>query len=724
MEVLAKVDFNNILIIEDNPGDARLLSAILGGSPLVNYNVEIRFDLYGGLKALSEKKFNAILLDPGLPDSDGLETLQKIREINSGIPIIILTIDSNEQFALEAIKNGAQDFIFKGELKYSILEKSIRFAIERKKLELSAVSSENFYEKTFEQAAVGMLHLSLKGEILKINRKACEITGYIPEELIGRPISVIIHDEDQKKDNHDQFNLFLDETNAYSLEKRIIRKDGTVIWANLTGSLIKPIDVSEIIFITIEDIDLKKRLENIADFSLKNYKFLAENSPDIIIRLDKNLNVLYANPMIKSYMGKEADFYIGKNISEVAREKDFEKFGNYINDVIKSGEKDFIQETVQMINGLKTYEIVIIPEINKTGLLESVLLLARDITDRIKSEEEILRKNKLLESIIENNPIGMWITDKSRNRIHHNKILELIWGGSDYIPVDSMTEYKAWWTETGKEILSEDWPSLRALKFGEITLNEKINIKCHDGQIKTILYSAIPIFNSDDKIENVLVLNQDVTELLKMEQQLKVSLAEKEILMREIHHRVKNNLQIIMSLFNLQKDLLKNYSVEDIFTESQSRIRSMMLVHNMLYNTNVFTGIELNEYLTGLIKELQNSFSGKMNKIEFILEMNKVDVSPDYAINLGLIVNELILNAVKHGFKNKSEGKILVSVGRNNGSIQVNIKDTGDGIPEEIDFQASETLGFLIVNTLVSQLKGSIELIRDNGTEFKISFPA
>lgn len=724
MEVLDKVDSNTILIIEDNPGDARLLSAILGGSPFINYNIEIRFDLYSGLRTLSEKKFDVILLDPGLPDSNGLETLQKIREINPDIPIIILTVDSNEQFAVDAIKNGAQDFIFKGELKYSILEKSIKFAIERKRLELSAVSSMNFYEKTFEQAAVGMLHLSLKEKILKINRKACEITGYTPEELVGRPISVIIHDDDLKNNTNNQFNLFLDETKAYSLERRIIRKDGTVIWANLTGSIIKPVNVSEIIFITIEDIDLKKRLENIADFSLKNYKFLAENSPDIIIRLDKNLNVLYANPMIKSYMGKEADFYIGKNISEVTREKDFKKFRNSISDVIKSGEKDFIQETVQMINGLKTYEIFIIPEINKAGVLKSILVLARDITERIKAEEEILRKNKLLESIIENNTIGMWITDKNRNPIHHNKILELIWGGSDYIPVNMMTDYKAWWADSGKEIQNEDWPSIRALKYGETTLNEKINIKCYDGQIKTILYSAIPIFNSDDKVENILVLNQDVTELLKMEEQLKVSLAEKEILMREIHHRVKNNLQIIMSLFNLQKDLLKNYSVEEIFTENQSRIRSMMLVHNMLYKTNIFTGIELSQYLTDLIRELQKLFSDKMNKIEFVLKLNKIEVSPDYAINLGLIVNELILNAVKHGFHFKQEGKIVVSAGRNSGKISLDVKDTGDGIPDEIDFQESDTFGFLIVNTLVSQLKGSIELIRGNGTEFKISFPA
>lgn len=150
----------------------------------------------------------------------------------------------------------------------------------------------------------------------------------------------------------------------------------------------------------------------------------------------------------------------------------------------------------------------------------------------------------------------------------------------------------------------------------------------------------------------------------------------------------------------------------------------MMLVHNMLYKTNIFTGIELSQYLTDLIRELQKLFSDKMNKIEFVLKLNKIEVSPDYAINLGLIVNELILNAVKHGFHFKQEGKIVVSAGRNSGKISLDVKDTGDGIPDEIDFQESDTFGFLIVNTLVSQLKGSIELIRGNGTEFKISFPA
>ena len=712
----------SVLIIEDNPGDTRLIKETLTGSLNENYNIDSCSHLSDGLNALSNKHYDILLLDLGLPDSSDLDTLRVIKEYHPRIPIVVLTLDSNNNLGSSAIESGAQDFITKSELDSSVLEKSIKFALERNKLETLIKTSENFYEKTFEQASLGMAHLSLEGNILKVNQKACELIGYKEQELLGQKVDLIIHDNDLNTDIDDWIKMIRGKIKSFSSDRRLIKKDGSVIWTRISGSLIKPAGKPVIIFITVEDIDLKKRSENILDRAFENYKVLAENSPDIIIRFDKELNILYANSVIKILNDKDPGYYVGKNLSEISDESDFRKWTDIIRGIFKTRMKKYVKESVETLSGSKTFEILMIPELAFDGEVVSVLIVLRDISERLRSEEELRKKNLLLEKIIENSPVGMWIADKNGNILRYNKTAELIWGITNYLPLEAQDVFRGWWTDTGKEIKKGEWALDRASKYGETCLNEIIDIESFDGQKKTIINSVVPILNSEEDIESILVINQDITRFQKMEKELKGSLAEKDMLMKEIHHRVKNNLQIILSLFNLQKNTSMNRTIEEVFTESQNRIRSMILVHDKLYRKGGISELDLSEYLTELIQELQKSFFDPDKNIEVELKLAKIQATIDDAIVLGLVVNELIVNAFKYAFRKRNCGVITVCLIAQDDKNVLTIKDNGDGIPENIELIKTKSLGLLLVNSLVSQLKGEIQLIRKEGSEFRITF--
>ena len=334
----------SILIIEDNLGDIRVVQEVLKEALDCRYDIDYCHNLSDGLSAMSKKKFDALILDLRLPDSSDLDTLKIIKSYNPEIPIIVLTIDSNEELGLAAIKVGAQDFFIKGNIQKASLEKSLKFAIERKRLEQKVKTTEDLFEITFEQASVGMSHLTVDKKILKVNQKMCDIVGYNKLELVGKDIDSFTHKDDIQADSNKLNELFKGEIKNYSFEKRLIRKDGTIIWVNITRTLIKTENNPVIIFSILEDITLKKRTEQILNQSFENYKLLAENSPDIIVRLDKNLNFLYVNSSIEKIEGKKPEELIGRNLSEFVEPERLKIIRDRIENAARSKKKQYYQE--------------------------------------------------------------------------------------------------------------------------------------------------------------------------------------------------------------------------------------------------------------------------------------------------------------------------------------------------------------------------------------------
>lgn len=222
--------------------------------------------------------------------------------------------------------------------------------------------------------------------------------------------------------------------------------------------------------------------------------------------------------------------------------------------------------------------------------------------------------------------------------------------------------------------------------------------------------------------QEVLCIIRDITEKKQIEEKINRSLKEKDVLLQEIHHRVKNNLQIVSSLLSLQSRYIEETESMEIFRDSQSRIKSMALIHEKLYQTGDLTRIDLAEYIPDLLSDLFRSYGVNNNLIKFKVESENISLDINTAIPCGLIINELVTNSIKHAFPGLMAGEINVELTYEPDGLKMKVKDDGVGFPEEFNLNNIKTLGLQLVISLIKQLDGSIELLNESGTCFNIIF--
>jgi two-component sensor histidine kinase/DNA-binding NarL/FixJ family response regulator len=210
----------------------------------------------------------------------------------------------------------------------------------------------------------------------------------------------------------------------------------------------------------------------------------------------------------------------------------------------------------------------------------------------------------------------------------------------------------------------------------------------------------------------------------RAEDQIEASLKEKEVLLREIHHRVKNNLQVVSSLLNMQARAAKDKDTIDILSESRNRINTMALIHSQLYESGNLSAINMKGFVDNMLRQLVQSYPVQDTKITQIVQGDDYPFPISVAVPVGLIVNELLSNAFKHAFVNRKEGKIEVSFGASEeGGVSLAISDDGVGLPNGFDINKSKTLGLRLVKILAEdQLQGKLEVISKEGTTFNIEF--
>ena len=279
-----------------------------------------------------------------------------------------------------------------------------------------------------------------------------------------------------------------------------------------------------------------------------------------------------------------------------------------------------------------------------------------------------------------------------------------------------------------------------------ISWKADIKILTKSGQEKWLTDSSVQVKNENGDIVGTLGLLQDITDRKQIEvkqreseikyrslfeetklaeQQITNSLKEKEILLKEIHHRVKNNMQVISSLLSLQSQFIQDDEALSLFKESQSRVKTMALIHEKLYQSNDLTKIKFDEYIHHLTNHLFDAYNEKQKSVKFIIKAQDISLAIDTAIPCGLVINELISNSLKHAFPDDREGEIYICMQSiENGLLKLVIQDNGIGLSPDIDFRNTETLGLQLICTLTEQLDGHIELDRDNGTKFTIAFPS
>jgi PAS domain S-box-containing protein len=350
--------------------------------------------------------------------------------------------------------------------------------------------------------------------------------------------------------------------------------------------------------------------------------------------------------------------------------------------------------------------------------------------DRTRARERLNVESAYLNRLFEGVKEAIVLTDKECRPIRINSEFTRLFGFTmedfgnlpldDFIAPGKLHEEAHEVTEMAARGESVDMETVRKRKDGKL-----VNV--------SILGAPIVI---DGKVEAVYGIYRDITDRKRAEEKIKDSLKEKEVMLYEIHHRVKNNMQIILSLLRLQSRGIEDDQTREMFIESQNRIRSMALIHEKLYQSGDLSRIDIADYVRGLGTHLVSVYSAEGLAVGLIVDIEDVYLEINRAIPVGLIVNELVTNAMKHGFekgaKDKKDKKSAKGVKGNicitmrkeeKGKFELSVADTGKGLPVEFDINKTESFGMQLVTDLVTQLEGRIELKRnDVGSEFIITF--
>lgn len=238
------------------------------------------------------------------------------------------------------------------------------------------------------------------------------------------------------------------------------------------------------------------------------------------------------------------------------------------------------------------------------------------------------------------------------------------------------------------------------------------------GNIKDLLVTVVNIPATQKLLASII----DITKRKNTENLIKSSLNEKSILLQEIHHRVKNNMQIISSLLNLQTKYVNDEKAVEVLKESQNRVKSMAMIHEKLYQSRDLSHINFGDYIQSLVTNLFYSYNIEKTHIKPVLEVDNLNLNIDTAVPCGLIISELVSNCLKYAFPPGMTGEIFISLKFIDNKYELTIRDNGIGLSENIDFNNLETLGLLLVNNLTEQIDGEMTINRKHGTGFRIRF--
>jgi PAS domain S-box-containing protein len=442
---------------------------------------------------------------------------------------------------------------------------------------------------------------------------------------------------------------------------------------------------------------------------------LAEKSPNMIF-INKKGRIVYANQKCTEVMGYRQDEFYSPDfdfLSLMAPES-VDRVKDRYNKHMK-GEDIHPYEYSLVSKERRKIDVILASKLISYNGEEAILGIVTDITDRKQAEEALRRSEEKYRHLVENSNAVLYAADENGNMTYISPVITPMTG---YDPAEIIDRH---FTEF---IYLEDVDRIkqqfRKQATGKGEPGEyRMLTKSRD--ICWIRTSSRPIF-LNGRFLGVQGVMTDITDRKRAEEKLKASLCEKEAMMREIHHRVKNNMQIVSSLLRLQSKNMRSKKLRETFRIAQNRIKSMALIHEVLYRSENLEKINFSEYIKRITNHLFSIFTQEARRVQLDLDVGELYLDIDRAIPCGLIINELVSNCLKHAFPDGQSGIVQIKLANKLDSYAITIKDNGIGLPEETAPMSAETLGLQLVNDLVKQIEGKIMVRRESGTTFQITF--
>lgn len=605
----------------------------------------------------------------------------------------------------------------------------------------SALSqSEEKYRLIYEETNDAILLLD-DDKIIDTNRRGVQLFGIPKKDLLTKKLWDLSFDtSEESRKEYDRF-IYKVISSKHSKFSWVFKSNKQKIEAEVAIIELVLGDKSYYQCVIHDQTDYNETMR-VLEKNRLSFKSVLDNTPEGIMILSENM-VLYTNPEIHRLLQTdEVEF------DNLFTEGDQDLFESIYREHLLNkqmyqrqfsiGSNGAERKTVDVTIVSTTFEekdstMLILKDISLQQQLSKEMMraevaeetnkkLAQEINERILAErrlqEQFLRSNAIFDS--SSNTLLLTLNTQLNISSFNTHCHNYFW----YVAERSMSEglhFPAFF----KGILDDK----------DLRIFNKLLLKVLKGESKQIEVSfkpkrkiismeifLNPIFDTEGNITEISLVAHDITEKKKAEKEIVESLKEKEVLLKEIHHRVKNNLQVISSILNLQSSFVKDKKTLEILEESRNRIRSMAIIHENLYQTTNFSSIDFSSYLENLCSNLISSYHLYSGTVQLHTELQKVELVLDQAIPCGLLVNELITNSLKYAFPEGRSGEIAVQLFEKAGRIHLKIGDNGVGMPEDYDILNSDTLGLQLVSTLVEQLEGEIQVDNSEGIKYLITF--
>lgn len=580
----------------------------------------------------------------------------------------------------------------------------------------SQKQSENLFRALSEESLVGV-YLIQDGYFKYVNPRFAEIFGYEREEIINKlKPADLAYPADSNMVLENLRQRMEGEVDYKEYDFRGITKQNNVIHVSVFGSGINYTGKPAVIG-TLLDITQNKEAIQKYQASVESFRDLFDSISDAIYIQDEQGRFIQANQGAVEMYGYDQEFFIGKKPEVLAApgKVDLVKTQEYIRKAL-DGQRQSFEWWGERKNG-EVFPLEIVANPGTYFGADVVITIARDISERYEAEEQLRENEEMFRQLFLNSPIPIAFMDKHQEVRSTNSAFSETFGYSTEeikgLNLDNLI--------VPEEELEVAYEISDAIFDGETAFHSGKRLT-KGGQLIDVLIYGVPVV-VNNKTVAIFGIYVDITDRKQAEEQLKGSLKEKEVLLAEIHHRVKNNLAVITGLLELQAYNTSSDEATDVLQTSQMRINSIALIHEKLYQNENLSEISFDVYIKQLSDVIVESMQLAGVKVDIEIDAEPIELTVNQAIPCGLILNELITNAHKHAFPNREQGHIKIGLESGGSTITLKVQDDGIGIPDDMSLQNPQSLGIKLIRTLSKQLNGEAEFCNTaSGAEFQLTF--